>query len=298
MLPLTGQHRQLGCRLCHPSLKFKDAGTDCVDCHSDIHEQSVGPDCGRCHTTSSWIVENTTEMHQLSRFPLVGAHYTADCSSCHKSASLLRFEPLGVDCYDCHQQDYSETQTPNHVSGNYSKTCIQCHYFSAFSFSGAGFNHSYFPLTGGHSLSDCNQCHTNGSYEGLSPDCVTCHLTDYNTTTNPNHITSNFPTNCSYCHTTDPGWKPASFASHDGEFFPIYSGKHLGEWTTCANCHPNPANYGQFTCIDCHEHNKSDMDGEHNDVNGYSWNSAACYDCHPRGTADDKLKSGIIRFKD
>jgi hypothetical protein len=29
------------------------------------------------------------------------------------------------------------------------------------------------------------------------------------------------------------------------------------------------------------------MNDEHGDVNGYSWNSDACYECHPRGNAED-----------
>jgi len=125
--PLNGQHQAIDCRSCHPTLVFSEAKTACVDCHTDMHYQTVGPDCGRCHTTKSWIVENITEIHQRSRFPLLGAHRTADCSVCHKSASLLRFEPLGVQCYDCHQANYMGTTNPNHIQGEFSKDCIQCH---------------------------------------------------------------------------------------------------------------------------------------------------------------------------
>ncbi len=293
ILPLTGQHKQLGCRACHPSLVFSDAGNTCIDCHTDIHEQTTGADCGRCHTTNSWIVENTTKLHQQSRFPLVGAHYTADCGSCHKSANKLRFEPLGIECYDCHQQNYLSAIKPNHVLGKYSKNCIECHYFSSFSWIGAGFNHSFFPLTGGHDLPDCSRCHTNGTFQGLSPECVSCHLNNYNSTTNPNHVTSGFPTNCSLCHTLAPGWKPASYTSHDAQYFPIYSGKHQGTWSSCSVCHTNPANFAQFTCIDCHEHNKSSMDGKHGDVGGYVYSSQACYQCHPTGQGGGKMFKNI-----
>ncbi|MEI6455616.1 MAG: cytochrome c3 family protein, partial [bacterium] len=85
--PLAGQHQVADCRQCHVSLVFNEAKNSCVDCHTDMHQQTVGPDCGRCHTPKSWIVENITEIHQRSRFPLVGAHYTADCNQCHPSAS-------------------------------------------------------------------------------------------------------------------------------------------------------------------------------------------------------------------
>ena len=47
----------------------------------------------------------------------------------------------------------------------------------------------------------------------------------YMATQNPNHQTSGFSTDCVACHTTNPDWTPAEF-DHDGQYFPIYSGKH------------------------------------------------------------------------
>jgi len=76
---LEGQHRQVNCKTCHKSLVFTGLGTECISCHTDIHYQTVGPECSRCHTPKSWIVENITAIHQVSRFPLVGPHVTADC---------------------------------------------------------------------------------------------------------------------------------------------------------------------------------------------------------------------------
>ncbi|MBK9258020.1 MAG: hypothetical protein IPM42_21430 [Saprospiraceae bacterium] len=67
-------------------------------------------------------------------------------------------------------------------------------------------------------------------------------------------------------------------------YFPIYTGKHKDEWNTCSDCHTNPNNYNIFSCINCHEHNnKNEVDDDHNGVSGYSYNSAACYSCHPMG---------------
>ena len=160
--PLTGQHKAENCRACHSTLVFSEAKTGCIDCHTDIHYQTVGPDCNRCHSTNSWIVNNITEMHQRSRFPLVGAHKTADCTVCHKSASLLRFEPLGVQCYDCHQNDYLTAKNPDHIAGGFSKDCIQCHAMNSITWLSTNVNHSFFPLTLGHANLDCTRCHTNG----------------------------------------------------------------------------------------------------------------------------------------
>ena len=286
-LPLTGQHIDLDCRQCHSSLIFTDAETECMDCHNDVHQATVGQDCSRCHTPASWLVSNITELHLLGRFPLLGAHKTASCKDCHKSESLVRFDAVGVNCIDCHREDYEGTTQPDHIQAGFSENCISCHSINAFQWGGAGFNHSFFPLTGGHSQPECADCHKGGNYTSLSKECNSCHQTDYNNTTNPNHTTLGFPVNCELCHTTDPGWKPASYKEHDSKSFPIYSGKHNGEWNACTDCHTNPSNYAVFSCLNCHEHNKTSMDSEHSGERGYSYDSASCYRCHPRGEADD-----------
>jgi len=293
---LEGMHQTVNCKSCHSTLIFSEAETDCMSCHTDMHSQTVGLECERCHTPKSWIVENITEIHQQSRFPLVGAHYTADCNDCHVSASLLQFEPLGVDCYDCHQQDYASTTQPNHIEGNFSTDCAECHSINAFSWGGAGFNHTFFPLVEGHAIGDCNQCHTGTDYSNISSECYSCHQTDYNTTTNPNHQVADLNTDCAECHSTIPGWKPAKFTQHDAIYFPVYSGEHGGEWDNCTECHPNPANYSIFSCIDCHEHNQSDMNDEHNDVGGYAYNSIACLECHPTGDGEGSFNHSATNF--
>ena len=286
-LPLIGMHTEVNCRLCHPSLIFSEAKTECFECHSDVHQATVGADCGRCHTPLSWLVNNISGIHQRSRFPLVGAHRTADCYDCHKSESLARFDVLGVNCIDCHREEYLSTTAPNHKQAGFSEDCSTCHPINAFQWTGAGFNHDFFPLAQGHSNLTCAQCHTTGRYTDANPACFTCHQADYNAAANPPHKTSGFPVTCELCHTLSPGWKPASFTQHDSQDFPIYSGKHKGTWDSCAECHTNPSNYKVFSCITCHEHNKTEMDSQHREENGYSYNSAACYQCHPKGVADD-----------
>jgi hypothetical protein len=293
---LEGQHRQVNCKTCHLSLVFTGLGTDCISCHTDIHYQTVGPECSRCHTPNSWIVTNITAIHQVSRFPLVGPHVTADCYACHPSESLLRFEPLGVSCYDCHKDKYLATTSPNHVQSNYPTTCEECHLMTSFDWTGANINHSFFPLTGGHAI-DCNLCHTTGVYGKIPAECVSCHQADYNATNDPNHASLQFPTDCALCHSLNPGWKPAQYTEHDNQFFPIYSGSHNGTWTSCADCHTTPGNYTLFSCIDCHEHsNKADVDNKHNEVGGYSYNSQACYECHPTGSGEGGFNHNTSGF--
>lgn len=283
---LEGMHEDVSCVSCHPTLVFSDAEPECVSCHTDMHQQTVGFDCARCHTTNSWIVENITEIHQQSRFPLLGPHITADCYDCHQSASLLLFEPLGVECIDCHRVDYMATTDPNHVENDYSTNCIECHKMNGFSWVGADFAHTSFPLIEGHAISDCRECHTDPqNYSNISTECYSCHQADYIAATVPNHQEIDLSTNCTECHTLSPGWRPAEFPEHD-VLFPIYSGEHNGEWGSCIDCHNNPGNIAIFTCIDCHEHNKGEMDDEHQGIGGYLYDSYACLECHPTGSED------------
>jgi len=285
-MPLLGQHVDTDCKMCHPTLVFSEAKTECIDCHQDIHEGTVGADCKNCHTPNFWLVENTTKIHQQSRFPLVGAHKAVDCFECHKTETFLRFEVLGTECVNCHNDNFLATTQPNHVTAGYSTQCEECHTIFSNEWKGSGFSHNFFPLTQGHDINDCLKCHEMGNYANVNKECVSCHQTDFNNTTNPNHQTLNFSTNCSECHSLSLDWKPAHYKQHDALSFPIYTGKHNGEWDECTECHTDASNYKVFTCIDCHEHNKKDMDNEHDEESKYQYNSAACFKCHPKGYAD------------
>ncbi len=285
-LPLKGQHNEITCRLCHKSLVFTDAGTECNECHTDIHQGTAGSDCSRCHTPQSWLVSNINEIHRMGRFPLLGAHIMADCNDCHKSGDGTRFDITGVNCIDCHRNDFNSTVSPNHVEAEFSEDCSSCHPVNSFQWNGAGFNHNFFALVQGHSGLQCNDCHTTGKYSDTSPDCNSCHQKDYTATTNPNHTGANFPVTCNICHTLTPGWKPANFTQHDKLSFPIYSGRHAGTWNSCNICHNTSSNYTIFTCLSCHEHNKTEMDKEHDGETGYTYSSPACLNCHPTGNSD------------
>jgi hypothetical protein len=99
-------------------------------------------------------------------------------------------------------------------------------------------------------------------------------------TDDPNHATAGFSQQCDDCHSTN-AWQPASL---DHDDFPIFSGRHAGEWSACTDCHTNPADYTVFSCIDCHEHDDPvDLADKHEDEPGYVYESTACYACHPSG---------------
>jgi hypothetical protein len=138
--------------------------------------------------------------------------------------------------------------------------------------------------TGAHVPLGCNSCHSDNVYDGKNTACVSCHQADYDRTTDPNHRTARFPTDCTLCHTTIQ-WPGARF-EHDAQYFPIYSGKHSGKWSRCSDCHTNSNNYAEFSCLGCHPHSdKAKTDGDHRDKPGYRYESRACYQCHPQGRA-------------
>ncbi|MDA3906349.1 MAG: hypothetical protein PF484_09765 [Bacteroidales bacterium] len=283
---LIGQHQQIDCKMCHLSLNFsaEKGKSACVSCHLDVHQQLLGNDCEECHSLQTWIVRNVKEIHFNSRFPLTGPHANADCFECHLTENLLQFRPLGVECNDCHSAEYLSTTSPNHVLAGYSIECFDCHNMLSADWSSDGFEHGFFPLNGGHAINDCAICHISGNFETISADCESCHIDDYNNALDPPHLASNFSTDCTECHTIN-AWTPSTF-DHDALYFPIYSGEHQDEWNSCTDCHTNSGNYTLFSCIDCHEHNRADMDDEHSDENGYVYASINCFDCHPNGTED------------
>ena len=431
---LDGQHSETSCISCHQTLVFNEVGNECVSCHADVHGMTVGNDCMRCHSTATWLVDIIPELHEQNGFPLFGAHDLISCVECHTGQTSLQWTRIGNECSDCHMADFQATTEPNHVESGFSTDCIECHLPTNDIWSPEGGEfHSYFPLTQGHDIADCNECHTNETFVGLSSECVDCHLSDYENTQNPNHTSAGFSTNCVDCHTTEVGWKsslggggefhnffpltlghdiqscaechntndytdissdcyschqadylstespnhkqadistdcktchttnpgwtpadfpasqhsffpltgvhnistctechvtdsysdassecischrddyeqttnpnhqsagfntectschgttsgwtPAKFTDHDSQFFPIYSGKHRGEWNSCYECHVNET-YSSFSCLECHEHRQSKMDDEHRGIRNYVYESSACLNCHPDG---------------
>ncbi|NUO02564.1 MAG: hypothetical protein HUU01_18310, partial [Saprospiraceae bacterium] len=187
-------------------------------------------------------------------------------------------------CAGCHLSDYNTSINPNHVALGIPNDCAMCHTTNP-DWDPATFpiHNNYWVLSGAHAAiaNDCAACH-NGNYINTPNTCVGCHLAEYNSANNPDHNAAGFPTDCLACHSVN-GWMPATF-DHDNQYFPIYSGKHDGEWNQCAECHTTPGNFGLFSCIDCHEHdNPAELANMHEDVSGYQYNSQACFACHPDG---------------
>lgn len=273
-LPLEGIHAQVNCRSCHVSLLFDTPiPTDCNSCHTDVHAMTVGNDCARCHTPLTWLVDDIPELHEQNGFALIGVHSNLSCIDCHVSDNTLAFVRLGNDCINCHRDEFQATIFPNHTGAGFSTDCIQCHDPMGTGWGTQFANHDFFPLTGGHDIQDCARCHTTGNFADASPECSSCHMPEYNATTDPNHQSAGFSTDCASCHTTGPGWT-ASF-DHNITDFPLH-GTHVT--TACIECHVNGYAGTPTACSACHMSDYNSTTEPNHATSGFSTDCAMCHD--------------------
>lgn len=263
---LRGAHQHVDCMACHVDLRFATTGSECSDCHVDVHQGELGLDCERCHGSRSFIdLVDQRRMHREALFALTGAHAGAACESCHPPTSegTLRYLGTDTECIACHQDDYLSVQDPDHVADGFLEDCSYCH--STRTFAGGFFNHER-------------------QLAGVPLICVECHRPEYDATTDPVHVDAGFPEDCAACHNTRT-WYGARFDHF--EFFPINSGKHREEWDACSDCHTVASDYSLYDCLNCHPHSdQRDTDDKHSGEDEYSYDSVACFDCHPRGRGE------------
>jgi hypothetical protein len=259
---LTGQHADLGCAECHQGATtlaaLQSAPQDCFDCHQqdDVHTGQFGEDCAACHTPESW--EGAEFDHSQTAYPLVGKHTLVECGACHVDR---QYAGTSKTCFACHQQD-----DPH--EGQFGQECAACHTPEGWEI--ILFDHaaSAFPLTGAHTALDCQQCHIDGRFSGLSTACAACHA-------DPAYHAGLFTETCDTCHSTN-AWRPATFnRSHD--IFPM---GHEGA-NTCQDCHVN--SLSTYTCYTCHD--QAETDEEHRDE-GIS-DFADCMRCHAGGASGE-----------
>lgn len=271
---IIGQHSSVDCESCHKTLVFSEVESNCISCHTDIHQGTVGKDCVKCHTSKSWIVEDISNVHQLGRFPLVGKHQVADCQQCHTRYVDLYFEPLNVDCFSCHSDDYISTNSPNHTDAGFSTECQDCHDYTALSWSSTGIIHDFFPLIGGHAISNCFACHQQGgNFTGLSTECYSCHQQDYESVQDPNHVASNYNFDCTECHTIN-SWDEIINFNHNITQFEL-TGAHIN--IDCSLCHEQGYNGTPVECFACHEENYNNTSNPNHLLAGFP---TTCEDCH------------------
>lgn len=300
--PLEGAHAAAECLRCHndrgPVEVFAQRG--CAGCHEDVHRGQLGKGCVDCHEQDDWRPREQIALHNRYGFPLVGRHAAAACWRCHENAQVGNFTRTPKNCAECHQADLANALVPDHKAQGWVSNCDQCHIPT--SWAGAGFKHPW-PLTGAHVTVDCADCHVGGVYAGTPNQCVDCHLDDYQSADDPDHVAFNFPLNCEQCHNTS-SWDDAEF-------------KHTGITSGCVTCHlsdyqgtnnPDHANAGfPTTCESCHNtdawmrasftHSFPITSGPHKifdcsdcHLNPGNYASFSCTHCHDhnKGDMDDK----------
>ena len=188
--------------------------------------------CENCHTNTSWApIRAIPEFsHDATRYPLRGMHEKVSCTGCHTKPI---FTNVGKSCSDCHA-DIHRAQ--------FGANCAQCHTVLGWQVSVQSIQQHFnrFPLLGAHAVVECQECHKNaavGNYLGLSTACSSCHLMDWQQTTNPVHPSAGAAfaaANCSSCHSFD-NWLNAKF-DHSSTGFLLTNG-HAN--VACALCHIN-----------------------------------------------------------
>lgn len=281
---LNGAHERVDCTACHLALRFDEpdaSAGDCATCHVDVHSGRLGAVCSACHDARSFSSNGRRDAHTGTSFPLVGRHRQVACEACHGGGGAERYTALPTECMSCHAADY-QNAVPEHAGIGFPTQCASCH--GVMSWRGARFNHTSaagYPLEGAHVRIACESCHTPPTFSvPFSPsgprDCIACHQADYDRV----HPDFGFSSECLTCHTLET-FRGARWAEHDARF-PIYTGKHAGRWTSCAQCHDG-GGFTTVSCLNCHEHSQSRMDDKHRERQGYSYTTAACLSCHPRG---------------
>jgi hypothetical protein len=162
---LEGKHVEVACESCHVNGQYKATPMDCFSCHQqdDEHNGQYGTDCAACHNPSDWHEADFD--HDLSNFPLTGAHVGLACESCHSAG---QFAGLATDCASCHSD-------PAFHAGMFGLNCGSCHTTDNWY---ARYNgpHPGIADEGGrgvnHGGGSCRDCHT----QTLSAaTCTACH---------------------------------------------------------------------------------------------------------------------------
>ncbi len=178
---LSGGHEALPCISCHVDGNYKLVFDGCRGCHDELVRETTRPnhatagfkdDCTRCHSTKGW--SPATFDHGTTHFSLTGVHATLTCQSCHVNDN---YELQYVDCYQCHQQRFTQSVNPNHVLGNFPHDCFPCHSTTAWRPSVFTHDQKNFRIFYGKhrnrwsACSDCHQSATNFTFFS----CLTCH---------------------------------------------------------------------------------------------------------------------------
>ena len=240
--------------------------TNVIISQTSPHGEEMKIECNVCHSTESWSVSDSKFDHSTTEFELIGQHQDVSCQSCH---TTLKFNEAESDCQSCHVDIHE-----NSVGFD----CARCHASNSWIVTDVEEIHrmSRFPLLGTHKIADCNECHESNTllnFKPLGVTCYDCHISDYQATTAPNHIASNYSTDCEECHSINSvSWGGAGIV-HD--FFPLTGGHDIDD---CYSCHqPNSFEGLSQDCNSCHSNDYNNTTNPSHVALGFSTD---CQECH------------------
>ena len=234
--------------------------------------------CENCHTSSGWRpIRAVPEFdHNKTSYPLRGMHEKVKCVQCHVKPV---FTNVGKNCADCHADIHRRQMGPN---------CEQCHTVQGWNIAVQAVrdHQNRFPLLGAHAAVPCEECHKQGAtgvFLGLPTACDSCHLKDWQNTTNPPHVSAGpafASSNCQGCHKFD-SWLGATF-DHSTTGFALTNG-HAN--VPCAQCHVNNNYNLQIAPTDCgnagcHLTTWQQTNNPPHQKAGPSFAAANCSQCH------------------
>ena len=234
------------------------------------HGEELNIDCAQCHTPAGWEVslDSITFDHNVSTsYELEGVHSQTDCMLCHES--LIFNEEVGLDCISCHDDVHSMSV------GN---DCVRCHTADSWLVDNIPELHEEngFPLIGAHGNLSCVECHeaeTNIRFDRIGNDCISCHNDDYLATTEPDHVSVGYSTECMDCHNPLGFDWSADPLTHD--FFPLVEGHDIQD---CNECHTGTSfSDAPSDCVACHQ---ADFDQATNPSHTRLGLSTDCVSCH------------------
>jgi len=259
------------CSACHGLFERGAQRGLCLECHEPIDEDvaagrgfhgrdadASSADCKSCHTEhrgrDADIVGLQPSLfdHEVTDFPLTGAHASEACVSCHEEN--LKHSEAPDTCAGCHQDEDVHQDSLG-------SECEDCH--GTVEWRDADFDHdsTEFALRGMHAETTCLGCHENQLFEAPSGgECIDCHGVD------DVHDGRN-GTACSDCHGVDT-WE-TRFDHQESTGFAL-EGAHAD--LSCRNCHVDESTYEGLPedCSGCHA-----GDDVHLGRNG-----TECGDCH------------------
>ena len=252
-------------------------------------------DCTQCHSDEGWTPTAISREFRRSvhPFPLRQAHDLENCRACHSNLDFTLADPACVACHmDPHRGEMGIDCARCHVPRNFiDRTRMQ-----------RAHQETRFPLRGSHRALDCEDCHPivqSGRLQFVNTpvECEACHLPLYQTTSDPDHAASGFPTDCDQCHAPSV-WEQGRFnhafaqdpcvTCHQDDYDATSDPDHTAASfpTDCELCH-TPTRWGNATfdhvafpiysgrhrgrwdaCSTCH-------------ITPADFSDFSCFGCHP-----------------